>query len=76
MALVLGSAILLLSSGVSAVGHIFPDCRAGPLATNDVCNKGLTVGERAKALVNALETEEKFWAVSQHITRSRETSTP
>ncbi|KAI1759195.1 glycoside hydrolase family 3 protein [Hypoxylon sp. FL1150] len=60
MALVLGSAVLLLSSGVLAVGHIFPDCRTGPLATNDVCNKGLTIRERAQALVAALETEEKY----------------
>ncbi|KAI1659770.1 glycoside hydrolase family 3 protein [Daldinia decipiens] len=60
MALLLGSAIWLLSSGVLAAGHIYPDCGNGPLASNDVCNKELSVGERAKALVAALKTEEKY----------------
>ncbi|OTB06006.1 glycoside hydrolase family 3 protein [Hypoxylon sp. CI-4A] len=49
-----------MSSSVSAVGHIFPDCGNGPLAGNDVCNKELSVGDRARALVAALETEEKY----------------
>lgn len=60
MALLLGSAVWLMSSGVLAVGHIFPDCGNGPLVSNDVCNKELSVGERAKALVAALKTEEKY----------------
>ncbi|KAI1383411.1 glycoside hydrolase family 3 protein [Hypoxylon trugodes] len=60
MALSLGSAVLLMSSGVAAVGHIFPDCGNGPLATNGVCNKALSVGQRARALVSALKTEEKY----------------
>ncbi|KAI1382400.1 glycoside hydrolase family 3 protein [Hypoxylon crocopeplum] len=49
-----------MSSGASAVGHLFPDCGNGPLSSNDVCNKGLSVGQRAQALVSALETDEKF----------------
>ncbi|KAI2629528.1 glycoside hydrolase family 3 protein [Hypoxylon sp. NC1633] len=49
-----------MSSGVQAVGHVFPDCGNGPLAANEVCNKELSVGERARALVAALETDEKF----------------
>ncbi|KAI2615759.1 hypothetical protein GGS26DRAFT_456318 [Hypomontagnella submonticulosa] len=60
MALVLVSAIWLMTSGVSAVGHIFPDCGNGPLASNDVCNKDLSIGQRAQALVAALETDEKI----------------
>ncbi|KAI0833925.1 glycoside hydrolase family 3 protein [Hypoxylon sp. FL0890] len=60
MALILGSAIWLISTGVQAAGHIFPDCASGPLASNDVCNESLSVGQRAKALVAALETDEKF----------------
>ncbi|KAI1107968.1 glycoside hydrolase family 3 protein [Jackrogersella minutella] len=51
-------------SGVSASGHLFPDCVSGPLSSNGVCNKALSVGERAKALVAALETNEKFGLLS------------
>ncbi|KAI1476953.1 glycoside hydrolase family 3 protein [Daldinia eschscholtzii] len=60
MALLLGSVIWFMSSRVLAVGHVFPDCINGPLASNDVCNKDLSVGERAKALVAALKTDEKY----------------
>ncbi|KAI0176476.1 glycoside hydrolase family 3 protein [Hypoxylon sp. FL1284] len=49
-----------MSSGVSAVGHLFPDCGTGPLASNDVCNTELSIGQRAQALVSALKTEEKY----------------
>lgn len=49
MALALGSA-----------GHLFPDCINGPLASNAVCNNALSIGDRARGLVSALETDEKY----------------
>ncbi|KAI1780193.1 glycoside hydrolase family 3 protein [Hypoxylon cercidicola] len=60
MAIVLGLSMLLLSSEVLAAGHIFPDCGTGPLAALDVCNKGLSIKQRAQSLVSALETNEKY----------------
>ncbi|XXG94861.1 hypothetical protein Hte_001120 [Hypoxylon texense] len=60
MAFVLGFTVLLLSSEVLAVGHVFPNCASGFLASNDICNTSLTIGQRAKALVAALETDEKY----------------
>ncbi|KAI1635404.1 beta-glucosidase [Biscogniauxia mediterranea] len=60
MALLLGTILGLMSSGVGAVGHLFPDCSSGPLASNGVCNTELSTAERVKALVAALETDEKF----------------
>ncbi|KAI1336942.1 glycoside hydrolase family 3 protein [Xylariaceae sp. FL0016] len=60
MALLFASALGSIISGVSAVGHVFPDCVNGPLASNDVCNTGLSISDRVKGLVAALETDEKF----------------
>ncbi|KAL7629137.1 hypothetical protein AAE478_000656 [Parahypoxylon ruwenzoriense] len=60
MALALGLAVWLMSSGVKAAGHIFPDCINGPLGSNDVCNTKLPISERVQALVASLETSEKF----------------
>ncbi|KAI1498905.1 beta-glucosidase [Biscogniauxia marginata] len=60
MALLLASILGLMSSGVGAAGQLFPDCSSGPLASNDVCNTQLSISDRVKALVAALETEEKI----------------
>lgn len=60
MALALGLAMWLMSPGALAAGHLFPDCENGPLATNDVCNKALSIKQRSQALVAALETDEKY----------------
>ena len=38
----------------------FPNCVDGPLASNTVCDQNATPGERANALVEAMNTEEKL----------------
>lgn len=64
----LSSLLLLPLAGVAAaqvdIGHLFPDCASGPLSDNDVCNSELSPGERARALVAALRTEEKFGLIN------------
>jgi beta-D-xylosidase 4 len=40
--------------------HLFPDCQAGPLANNTVCDTTASIAARAGALVAALTNEEKF----------------
>ncbi|KAI0021621.1 beta-glucosidase [Xylariomycetidae sp. FL0641] len=59
MAFLLGS-LVLAATGVRASGSNFPDCSNGPLASNDVCNTKLSITERAQALVDAIELEEKY----------------
>ncbi|KAI0127003.1 beta-glucosidase [Xylariales sp. AK1849] len=63
MALRLGATLGLLVSGVAAAGHLFPDCKNGPLADNTVCDSDASVIDRARALVAALQTQEKFQLV-------------
>ena len=38
----------------------FPNCVDGPLASNTVCDQNATPRERAAALVEAMNTEEKL----------------
>ncbi|KAJ9605721.1 hypothetical protein H2200_009570 [Cladophialophora chaetospira] len=45
---------------VPTVADLFPDCAKGPLANNTVCDTTASVGDRARALVNALHIDEKF----------------
>ena len=47
---------LLFFCSASAV--VYPDCEAGPLASNLVCNTNASVHDRASALVDALTLEE------------------
>ncbi|KAI1867610.1 hypothetical protein JX265_007412 [Neoarthrinium moseri] len=63
MALLAGTALGLLVTGTAAAGHLFPDCEKGPLANNTVCDMTASVSDRAKALVAAFTTEEKFQLV-------------
>ncbi|KAK6072998.1 glycoside hydrolase family 3 protein [Seiridium cupressi] len=63
MVVLLGTALSLLVSGVAAAGHLFPDCENGPLVNNTVCDTSSSVSDRAKALVAAFTTEEKFQLV-------------
>lgn len=63
MSVLLGTTLCLLVSGAAAAGHLFPDCENGPLASNTVCDTTASVSVRAKALVAAFTTEEKFQLV-------------
>ena len=56
----LGLFLATLALGQERPLQTFPDCVNGPLASNAVCDKQLTPGERASALVAALTTEEKL----------------
>ena len=56
-------AMIPLVLGLSAVAsgqHLFPDCVNGPLKNNAVCDTSASVTDRATALVNALNVDEKF----------------
>ncbi|KAH6648906.1 beta-glucosidase [Truncatella angustata] len=63
MTFLLGTVFSLLASGAAAAGHLFPDCESGPLANNTVCDTTASVSNRAKGLVAALDTQEKFQLV-------------
>ncbi|EXJ61609.1 hypothetical protein A1O7_02037 [Cladophialophora yegresii CBS 114405] len=43
-----------------ATAALFPDCANGPLANNTVCDTTASVAARARALVDALNIDEKF----------------
>ena len=49
-----------LAACVSHTFALFPDCKNGPLKNNLVCNPSASVQDRARALVKALKTAEKF----------------
>ncbi|ORY59062.1 beta-glucosidase [Pseudomassariella vexata] len=63
MALQFAITLGFLATGASASGHLFPDCVNGPLASNTVCDTTASIVDRAKALVAAFTTEEKFQLV-------------
>ena len=50
--------IALLVTAVAA--HEYPDCSSEPLSNNSVCDTSLSARERAQALVNAMNIEEKL----------------
>jgi hypothetical protein len=54
---------LFLAASASGASHLFPDCESGLLSNNTVCDTSASVADRAKALVAALTTEEKFQLV-------------
>jgi hypothetical protein len=45
---------------VPVVADLFPDCVNGPLSNNTVCDSSASVADRVKALVNALDVDEKM----------------
>ena len=51
--------VLGLSAAVSGQ-HLFPDCVNGPLKNNTVCDTSASVTDRATALVNAMNVDEKL----------------
>ena len=60
LALLLLGAATLFTPTAETADHRFPDCVNGPLADNTVCNINVSVADRAKALVAAFNTSEKY----------------
>jgi len=56
----ISSILPLLVLAHSAAAQLFPDCTNGPLKNNTVCNTGASTIDRATALVNAMNMDEKF----------------
>jgi beta-D-xylosidase 4 len=57
----LAAGLVVLAGTASAKDPlVYPDCVNGLLKTNKVCDKTLTPGERAAALVAALQPSEKL----------------
>jgi beta-D-xylosidase 4 len=52
--------VALASTASAKIPLVYPDCENGLLKTNKVCDRSLTPGERAAALVAALEPSEKL----------------
>ncbi|KIW84728.1 hypothetical protein Z517_00116 [Fonsecaea pedrosoi CBS 271.37] len=51
---------LLALLAVPAAADLFPDCVHGPLANNTVCDTSASVADRARALIGAMDLDEKF----------------
>jgi xylan 1,4-beta-xylosidase len=49
-----------LWASVALGQHVFPDCQSGPLSKNSVCDATKSPADRAKALVAAMNLQEKF----------------
>jgi len=58
--LVLTPSILMALLASSASGAIGPDCAAGPLKSNKICDITASPTERAAALVAAMQQQEKL----------------
>ena len=56
----LSALVLLGASLVSTTHAIGPDCVNGPLKTNKICDVTASPAERAAALVEVMETQEKL----------------
>ena len=52
--------LAIVAAAIPSSYALFPDCKNGPLKNNLVCNPSASVSDRAKAIVKALKTQEKF----------------
>jgi beta-D-xylosidase 4 len=52
--------VLVAFLATSASGAIGPDCAAGPLKSNKICDVTASPPERAAALVAAMQSQEKL----------------
>ena len=68
MVFALGAAQLAASQNMAF--QSYPDCKTGLLATNGVCDTKLSPPERAKALVSAMNVQEKLQNLMRYVSPS------